>query len=218
MTPRTNASVTLADNRIAGDVLSISNSGASFADKNAGANKTVTVNGIALSGTDAGNYTVNATATTTASITQAALGVKVDNAEKDQGLVNPAFTASYTGLLGNDTLANEVSGNLAFSTPASIGYAIGQLSGVGCRPDVDQLCVDIHAGRADRQADRSAAKRGGQRDRGGQCGAIARQYGAGRSGGERRNRYQQGRRGAGGGARAVSRSRAARRWCWRRHR
>ncbi|QYG06456.1 YDG domain-containing protein [Janthinobacterium sp. PAMC25594] len=121
----TNASVTLADNRIAGDVLTISNSGASFADKNAGANKTVTVNGIALSGTDAGNYTVNATATTTASITQAALGVKVGNAEKDQGFVNPAFTASYTGLLGNDTLANEVGGNLVFSTPASIATPSG---------------------------------------------------------------------------------------------
>uniref|UniRef100_UPI002FCD81D6 beta strand repeat-containing protein n=1 Tax=Janthinobacterium svalbardensis TaxID=368607 RepID=UPI002FCD81D6 len=121
----TNASVTLADNRIAGDVLTISNSGASFADKNAGANKTVTVNGIALSGTDAGNYTVNATATTTASITQAALGVKVGNAEKDQGFVNPAFTASYTGLLGNDTLVNEVSGNLVFSTPASIATPSG---------------------------------------------------------------------------------------------
>ncbi|WP_258001200.1 YDG domain-containing protein [Janthinobacterium sp. ROICE36] len=121
----TNASVTLADNRIAGDVLSISNGGASFADKNAGANKTVTVNGIALSGTDAGNYTVNATATTTASITQAALGVKVGNAEKDYGNVNPAFTASYTGLLGNDTLANEVSGNLAFSTSATIATPSG---------------------------------------------------------------------------------------------
>ncbi|PIG30274.1 filamentous hemagglutinin family protein [Janthinobacterium sp. 35] len=121
----TNASVTLDDNRIAGDVLTISNSGASFADKNAGANKTVTVNGIALGGTDAGNYTVNATATTTASITQAELGVKVGNAEKDQGNVNPAFTASYTGLLGNDTLANEVSGNLAFSTPATIATPSG---------------------------------------------------------------------------------------------
>ena len=121
----TNASVTLEDNRIAGDVLTISSSGASFADKNAGANKTVTVNGIALGGTDAGNYTVNATATTTASITQAELGVKVGNAEKDQGNVNPAFTASYTGLLGNDTLANEVSGNLEFSTPATIATPSG---------------------------------------------------------------------------------------------
>ncbi|WP_426077894.1 YDG domain-containing protein [Janthinobacterium sp. PSPC3-1] len=121
----TNASVTLGDNRIAGDVLTISNSGASFADKNAGANKTVTVNGIALGGADAGNYIVNTTATTTASITQAALGVKVDNAEKDQGRANPAFTASYTGLLGGDTLANEVSGNLAFTTPATTGSPSG---------------------------------------------------------------------------------------------
>ncbi|WP_312440426.1 YDG domain-containing protein [Janthinobacterium sp.] len=121
----TNASVTLGDNRIAGDVLTISNSGASFADKNAGANKTVTVNGIALGGADAGNYIVNTTATTTASITQAALGVKVNNAEKDQGRANPDFTASYTGLIGSDTLANEVSGNLAFSTPATTASPSG---------------------------------------------------------------------------------------------
>ena len=121
----TGATLTLGDNRIAGDVLTISNSGASFADKNAGANKTVTVNGIALGGADAGNYIVNTTATTTASITQAALGVKVDNAEKDQGRANPAFTASYTGLLGGDTLANEVSGSLAFTTPATTGSPSG---------------------------------------------------------------------------------------------
>jgi hypothetical protein len=121
----TNASASLSDNRIGSDQLTITSGGAKFADKNAGINKTVTVSGIALSGADAGNYTVNATATTTGSITQAALGVKVDNAEKDQGLVNPAFTASYAGLLGNDTLANEVSGNLVFSTPAGTGSAAG---------------------------------------------------------------------------------------------
>ena len=121
----TNASATLSDNRIAGDVLTINNSGVRFADKNAGVNKTVTVGGITLSGADAGNYVVNSSASTTGTITQAALAVNVDNAEKDQGRVNPAFTASYAGLLGGDTLAGEVSGNLAFSTPATTASAAG---------------------------------------------------------------------------------------------
>ena len=121
----TNASAALSDNRIAGDVLTISNSGARFADKNAGVNKTVTVGGITLSGADAGNYVANSSATTTGTITQAALAVTVANAEKDQGRANPEFTASYAGLLGGDTLAGEVSGNLAFSTPATTASAAG---------------------------------------------------------------------------------------------
>ncbi|MFM2086197.1 MAG: hypothetical protein RLZZ237_1066, partial [Pseudomonadota bacterium] len=61
----------------------------------------------------------------TASISQAALTVKVDNAEKDQGRVNPAFSAAYSGLVAGDTLANEVSGNLVFSTPATTGSPAG---------------------------------------------------------------------------------------------
>jgi len=121
----TNASVTLRDNRIAGDVLSISNTGASFASKNAAVNKTVTVAGIAIGGADAGNYVANTMATTTANITQAALEVRVANVEKDQGRANPAFAASYTGLLGADTTAGEVGGTLAFNTDASTGSAAG---------------------------------------------------------------------------------------------
>ncbi|MDI3297484.1 YDG domain-containing protein [Janthinobacterium tructae] len=121
----TNAAVSLRDNRIGNDQLSIASNGASFSDKNAGAGKTVTVAGISLSGTDAGNYVVNTSASTTATISQAALTVKVDNSEKDQGRVNPDFSAGYSGLLGGDTVAAEVSGNLAFSTPATTASAAG---------------------------------------------------------------------------------------------
>ena len=121
----TNASVALSDNRIAGDVLSISSTGASFASKNAAVNKSVTVAGIAIGGADAGNYVANTTATTTATITQAALEVRVANAEKDQGRANPAFTASYAGLLGADTVAGEVGGALVFTTDATTGSAAG---------------------------------------------------------------------------------------------
>src|SRR5439155_1381053 len=64
----TNATVTLSDNRVAGDSLSTSYTSASFADKNIGTAKQVSVSGIAISGTDAANYTANTTATTTADI------------------------------------------------------------------------------------------------------------------------------------------------------
>jgi len=51
------ATVTLTDNRVAGDNLSTTYGSASFADKNIGTAKTVSVSGIAISGTDAANYT-----------------------------------------------------------------------------------------------------------------------------------------------------------------
>ncbi|MDD5336627.1 MAG: YDG domain-containing protein, partial [Rhodoferax sp.] len=48
------ASVILRDNRVAGDVLSLSDTSASFADKNVGTAKAVSVSGISVAGTDAG--------------------------------------------------------------------------------------------------------------------------------------------------------------------
>src|SRR5206468_8632398 len=65
----TAATVTLSDNRVAGDVFSTSYAAASFADKNVGTGKAVAVSGISISGTDAANYTFNITATTTADVT-----------------------------------------------------------------------------------------------------------------------------------------------------
>src|SRR5207245_1281271 len=58
----TAATVTLSDNRVSGDVLSASYTNAVFANKNVGTGKTVSVSGISVTGTDAGNYTVNTTA------------------------------------------------------------------------------------------------------------------------------------------------------------
>jgi hypothetical protein len=59
----TSATITLADNRISGDSLTTSYTNASFANKNVGTAKTVSVNGIMIAGTDAANYSVNTTAT-----------------------------------------------------------------------------------------------------------------------------------------------------------
>src|SRR5206468_3437050 len=71
----TSATVSLADNRLAGDSLSTSYTSASFASKNVGTAKTVSVSGIALSGTDSANYTANTTAAATADITARGLTV-----------------------------------------------------------------------------------------------------------------------------------------------
>src|SRR5439155_18546232 len=63
------ATVTLSDNRVAGDTLSRSYTCASFADKTVGTGERGSVRCIAASGADAANYTANTTATTTADIT-----------------------------------------------------------------------------------------------------------------------------------------------------
>jgi hypothetical protein len=67
----TNATVTLADNKLSGDVVTDSYTSAAFTTSTAGTGKTINVSGISISGTDSGNYTNNTTATTTANITQA---------------------------------------------------------------------------------------------------------------------------------------------------
>ena len=64
----TNANVSVTDNRISGDTLSITQS-AAFADKNVGNNKTVTLSGVSLSGTDAANYNLLTPTNPTADIT-----------------------------------------------------------------------------------------------------------------------------------------------------
>ncbi|MGD0493403.1 MAG: YDG domain-containing protein [Steroidobacteraceae bacterium] len=78
----TAATVTLTDHPLAGGVVDVSYSGASFAGKNVGNGQTVTVNGITLSGADAQDYVVNSTATTTADITPATLTVSAIGGSK----------------------------------------------------------------------------------------------------------------------------------------
>ena len=65
----TSATVSLASNAFAGDVVNLTYSGATFANKNAGTGKTITVAGLSISGMDALNYTVASSVSTTANIT-----------------------------------------------------------------------------------------------------------------------------------------------------
>src|SRR5207302_2197894 len=105
----TTATVTLSDNRVSGDVLTDSYATATTANKNIGTAKAVSVSGISISGTDAGNYSVNTTTSTTADITARALTVTATGQNKvydgttaaavtlsDDRVSGDVFTDSYT--------------------------------------------------------------------------------------------------------------------------
>ncbi|MFN2304374.1 MAG: YDG domain-containing protein, partial [Anaerolineales bacterium] len=56
---------------VSGDDVNLVGGTATFSDKNVGTDKTVTLTGASLSGTDAGNYVLDSVATTTADIREA---------------------------------------------------------------------------------------------------------------------------------------------------
>src|SRR6185369_2260916 len=99
----TSTSVTLTDDRVAGDVLSDSYTGATFADKNVGTGKTVSVSGVSVSGTDADNYTFNTTAEATADVTARSLTVSATGVNK---VYDGTTTATVT--LTDDRVAGDV--------------------------------------------------------------------------------------------------------------
>ena len=122
----TSAGVTLQDDRIAGDVLTLSNTSASFADKNAGSNKVVTVNGIAAGGADAGNYTLAATtATTKASISQATLQVTGVSAQ------NRSYDTSRNAALTGTAVVTALGSDIVNVTGTGIGQFADKNAGTG---------------------------------------------------------------------------------------
>jgi filamentous hemagglutinin family protein len=92
------------------DAVTISNTGASFDNKNVGTGKTVSISGVAISGADANNYSLsNAAATTTANITKKDLsisGITASNKIYDgtTSATIDATNAIKTGLVVNDTV------------------------------------------------------------------------------------------------------------------
>jgi probable HAF family extracellular repeat protein len=118
------ASVTLNDNRISGDVFTTSYTGASFNDKNVGAAKPVAVSGISIGGPDAGNYTVNTTALTTADVSPATLLIGADDKPMIYGDAVPTLTATYQGFVTGETPAD-------LDVPLSLSTAVTELTAVG---------------------------------------------------------------------------------------
>ncbi|MFH2046509.1 MAG: MBG domain-containing protein [Pseudomonadota bacterium] len=112
---------------IVGDDVSYIGGSALFSDKNAGTGKTVTGTGLSLDGTNAGNYTVNDTATTLANITPAQLGIAANSTTRLYGEANPAFSATFTGFQNGETTA-ALTGTLEFATPAFPSSNVGNYS------------------------------------------------------------------------------------------
>jgi hypothetical protein len=125
----TSASVTYTDNRISGDLLTVSGT-ATYADKTAAANKTITATGITVSGTDSANYTPNTSATTTATISQRALTIsgtytpsnKVYDATTTATVTTPASPTLAT-IQGSDIVSLSGTPSFAFSQ-SGIGSAL----------------------------------------------------------------------------------------------
>jgi hypothetical protein len=97
----------------------------SYNNANAGTGKTVLVSGLAISGASSGNYTLAAVSISGAvgAITPAMLTVMADDATKQQGRSNPAFTVTVSGLMGGDTAA--VLSGLTVSTTAADSSLLG---------------------------------------------------------------------------------------------
>ena len=113
----TAATVILADNRVAGDVLTTGFTAATFADKTAANGKTVTVSGITLTGTDATNYTFNTSTTAPANITPFALTGTITAASRIyDGTSDATIVArNLSGVIGTD-VATYVGGSASFDT------------------------------------------------------------------------------------------------------
>lgn len=112
---------------VAGDSVNLVGTKASgaFSDKNAGTDKTVTIKGLKLSGTDAANYTVTTTATTTADIAQkqltAVTGITAANKVYDgtTGATLNTKSAKLSGVIRGDKVT--VSGAVGTFSDANVG-------------------------------------------------------------------------------------------------
>jgi hypothetical protein len=109
---------------LSGDSVTFSGTG-SFADKHVGTAKNVSVSGIAASGADAGDYSYNASANTTATIMPATLTYRADGASSWAGQMPGDLNGTVSGLVGGDTLADATEGALTWSTPANAASPAG---------------------------------------------------------------------------------------------
>ncbi|WP_296610990.1 YDG domain-containing protein [Sphingomonas sp.] len=114
---------------VSGDNVTTSGTTFTYADKNAGTGKAVTVAGTTIGGADAGNYTITIPASALGDILKRALSVKADDASKVQNDPDPALT--YTLTSGSLVSGDAFSGNLARDTgenPGTYAIKIGTLN------------------------------------------------------------------------------------------
>ncbi|TDP61689.1 YDG domain-containing protein, partial [Roseateles toxinivorans] len=116
---------------LANDVVSLAGTAvASFADKNVGVAKPVTVSGYTLDGADAGNYRAVLPALS-ASITPASLLYVAAPVGKAIGDAVPALSGSVTGFVGGETQQTATSGTLSFGSEVQVQTAAGSYAILG---------------------------------------------------------------------------------------
>lgn len=118
------AQVQFNDDRIAGDVFNFNYLSATFNNKNAGNNKTVTVNGININNNDANNYQiVNNVLVTQANIAKKDLTITANDVIKTDNMPYTGNSGvSYNGFVGGENESN-LQNTLVYG-----GNAIGQTS------------------------------------------------------------------------------------------
>jgi len=127
-----------SDDIIGGDTVTFSNTAASFTDENVGANKTVSITGIAIAGTDAGNYTLTATTAndSTVDITPKAITVSgIIAADKVYDGNNIASvdggSVAFDGMIANDDLSLNVVSGTFIDNNADTGKTVTLTSSYG---------------------------------------------------------------------------------------
>ena len=129
----TTATVALAHNGLSGDALATSYTTARFDTKNVGTGKMVSVSGIALTGADAGNYSLTATTTTTtATITPLAITGSFTAASKTYDATTAAAVTGRTlnGVVSDDALLVGLDGGTAtFATKSVAASKVVTLTG-----------------------------------------------------------------------------------------
>ncbi|MBX9883255.1 MAG: filamentous hemagglutinin N-terminal domain-containing protein [Sphingomonas sp.] len=110
---------------VAGDQVATTGTSFTFSDKNAGTGKTVSVTGTALTGADAGNYTLTVPATALADILRAALTANVTvNAKTYDGTRTGSGTVTLNGVVAGDQVGTAGTGFTFASANAGAGISV----------------------------------------------------------------------------------------------
>lgn len=117
---------------VAGDTVGFTHTGATFDTKNVGTGKTVTLNGVALTGGgDQQNYTYTAVTTELSAITPATLTYVATPVGRLYGSTNPGFSGTVTGFVNGETLGTATTGTLAFTSTATPTNNVGNYAILG---------------------------------------------------------------------------------------
>src|SRR5690606_24212600 len=111
---------------ISGDTVGFTHTDATFDTKDVGTGKTVTLNGVTLTGSgDEQNYTFTAVTTDLSDITPATLTYTADLVDRTYGSANPTLTGTVGGFATGETETTATTGTAIFTTTATVTSNVG---------------------------------------------------------------------------------------------